>query len=190
MPNPILDDDLDDDDVNADGTADDESPNALRRAAKAGKAAKAEADRLSREIAFLKAGIDTDSPVGTMFAKAYDGELTKEAVTAAFAALGVPAVQTPAADADADSDAGAGDDADDGLTDADRASTRERSALANGSVNDSAANSNPDPTVEARKIADSVIENGGTQDDSLAAMFHSIASAAIGGDKRVIVARG
>lgn len=36
-----------------------------------------------RELAFVKAGIDTDSKVGAMFVATYDGELTSEAILTA-----------------------------------------------------------------------------------------------------------
>ena len=55
---------------------------ALREAAEAGKAAQAEAEAAKRELALLKAGVDTESAVGKMFAKAYDGDLDTEAIKA------------------------------------------------------------------------------------------------------------
>jgi hypothetical protein len=45
----------------------------LRSAADEGRKAK-------RELAFVKAGIDTDTPLGKMFATAYDGDLTRDAI--------------------------------------------------------------------------------------------------------------
>lgn len=61
---------------------------ALREAAKAGKAAQAEAERLQRELAFAKAGIDTDSKLGSMLAKTYEGDLSDiEALKAEWAEL-------------------------------------------------------------------------------------------------------
>lgn len=54
----------------------------LRKAAEGGKAAKAEADALRRELAFTRAGIDTTTKVGGALLKQYDGELTAEAIKA------------------------------------------------------------------------------------------------------------
>lgn len=69
----------------------------LREAAERGKQAKREADEAKRELAFAKAGIDTDSPKGRMFVKAYDGELDGAAIKAQFEELfGTP--QDPAAE--------------------------------------------------------------------------------------------
>ena len=74
----------------------------LEQEAKAGKAAKREADEAKleasnakRELAFMKAGIDLESPTGKLFAKAYDGETTLEAVRAAAGEYGlIPTSQT------------------------------------------------------------------------------------------------
>ena len=40
----------------------------------------AEAELTRRELAFMKAGIDPDSPMSKYFVKGYDGELTQEAI--------------------------------------------------------------------------------------------------------------
>lgn len=61
----------------------------LREAAKRGRTAAQEAAALKRENAFLKAGVPTDSPLGEMFAKAYDGELTAEAISEAASKIGL-----------------------------------------------------------------------------------------------------
>ena len=74
----------------------------LEKQAKAGKAAareaneaKAEANAAKRELALLKAGIDTNSPTGKLFVKAYDGEISVEAIKAAAGEYGlIPTSQT------------------------------------------------------------------------------------------------
>ena len=52
----------------------------LRDAADRGKEAIAERDLLKREVAFMKAGVDTDSKAGQLLFKAYDGELDTESI--------------------------------------------------------------------------------------------------------------
>jgi hypothetical protein len=52
----------------------------LERKAKEADTAKAEAQAAKRELALLKAGIDLESPTGKLFAKAYDGEASVEAI--------------------------------------------------------------------------------------------------------------
>lgn len=177
MPNP-LDDDIDDDDLENDDT-ETQTPKGLRAAAARSNAHKAEAEAAKREIALLKAGIDTDTPLGAMFADAYKGELTKDAVTAAFKALGV----TPAAAADADHADDTPDDSPDLTADLD--STDLRQALANGGAADIPVEL--DPRVKAQRDVDTVINAGGTQEDGLAAGIQTLLQAAVAGDKRVLI---
>ena len=74
----------------------------LEKQAKAGKAAtreaneaKAEANAAKRELALMKAGINLDSPTGKLFVKAYDGEISVEAIKAAAGEYGlIPTSQT------------------------------------------------------------------------------------------------
>lgn len=54
-----------------------------RRAKQEAVEATSEAAAARKELAFLKAGIDLDSPQGKLFAKAYDGEPSLDAVKAA-----------------------------------------------------------------------------------------------------------
>lgn len=74
----------------------------LERKAKEADAAKAEAQAAKRELAILKAGIDLESPTGKLFAKAYDGEASVDAIKAAATEYGLigtesaPAAPTPA----------------------------------------------------------------------------------------------
>jgi ribosomal protein L12E/L44/L45/RPP1/RPP2 len=70
--------DFDTDEIDESGA--DESPRGLRRAANKGKKLESENQQLRRELAFFRAGIDTDDPRMKYFAKGYDGEMTAEAV--------------------------------------------------------------------------------------------------------------
>lgn len=56
-----------------------------------------QATTLGRKVAFLEAGVPTKTPLGAMFADAYKGELTEEAITAAWAEIAPaqPAVADP-----------------------------------------------------------------------------------------------
>lgn len=75
----------------------------LERKAKEADAAKAEAHAAKRELALLKAGIDLESPTGKLFAKAYDGEASVDAIKSAATEYGLigtesaPAAPTQAA---------------------------------------------------------------------------------------------
>jgi len=61
----------------------------LEKRAKDADRVRAEADAARRELAFLKAGIDLESPQGKLFAKAYDGDFTVDAVKASATEYGV-----------------------------------------------------------------------------------------------------
>jgi len=52
----------------------------LRDAADRGRKASQELDEVKREMAFLKAGVDTESKAGQLLFKAYDGELDTESI--------------------------------------------------------------------------------------------------------------
>ena len=87
-------DDYDDDEY---GTDDNDSQEqrtsqkwaALRRAKKEAKKAQQEAAEAKKAMAFLKAGIDPDSPKAKYFVKGYEGEITAEAIRAEAIAAGV-----------------------------------------------------------------------------------------------------
>ena len=61
----------------------------LRRAQKAQKKAEREAQEAKRAMAFLKAGIDPDSPKAKYFVKGYEGEITAEAIRTEALAAGI-----------------------------------------------------------------------------------------------------
>ena len=66
----------------------------LRDAAERGKKATQELDAMKREMAFMKAGVDTDTKAGQLLFKAYDGELETELIQAEWSEL-VPAAAAP-----------------------------------------------------------------------------------------------
>lgn len=137
--------------------------------------AKAEADALraqNRALTFQAAGVASDSPLGAMFDKAYDGELTVDAVKSAWTELspqGAPAA-TPV---------------DDGPTEAELANAAARQALTTG---------NPPPGEEpsAEPWADAI---AGFQDDrgkgvrlerAQQGALQKVINAAAAGDPRAI----
>ena len=67
----------------------------LRDAADRGKQASQELNAMKREMAFLKAGVDTDSKVGQLLYKAYDGELDTVSIQAEWSELAPVAVPPP-----------------------------------------------------------------------------------------------
>ena len=82
----------DDDDTDVEDNQEERSPSewaTLRRAQKAQKKAEREANEAKRAMAFLKAGIDPDSPKAKYFVKGYEGEATAEAIRAEALAAGI-----------------------------------------------------------------------------------------------------
>lgn len=66
-----------------------DEPSELRKAADRGRQASVENETLKRELAFAKAGIDTDSKAGKMLLKSYEGDLTSEAIKAEAEEIGL-----------------------------------------------------------------------------------------------------
>lgn len=68
-----------------------------QRAKEAAAEALAEANAAKREAAFLKAGVNPDSPLGKMFTKSYDGDLSVDAIKTAASEVGLIATsESPA----------------------------------------------------------------------------------------------
>ena len=68
---------------------------ASKDALKAANEAKSEGEAAKKELAFLKAGVDTSKGTGKLLAKSYDGELTMEAIKAQAEEYGlIPTSQT------------------------------------------------------------------------------------------------
>lgn len=97
MSTNYADEDYDTDEVDESEAS--ESPRGLRRAANKGKKLESENQQLKRELAFFKAGIDTDDPRMKYFAKGYEGELTADAVRQAAMEAGFIQTQSAAQNA-------------------------------------------------------------------------------------------
>jgi hypothetical protein len=146
----------------------------LRRAAEDGRKARDTAARLERELAFTKAGIDTDTGVGKLLFQSYDGDPTKDAVLAAAAEYGItPATpEAPAPEPPA-------------IPDDERNMSRERQQLATGSEP-------PAPAQEGHPAEVGLAEflkarsQGVAREDAADHYFGRVIAAAAKGDKRVI----
>jgi len=66
----------------AEETEQQEDVSELRKAAEAGRSARQEADLAKKELAFVKAGINTDTKPAQALLRSYDGDLTTEAIQA------------------------------------------------------------------------------------------------------------
>lgn len=139
---------------------------ALEEAAKSGK----EAEALRREVAMLKAGVSTDSPLGKMFFKSYEGQLDPEAIKAAAQEIGLLEVttQTPT------------------VSDDEKRATQERQAAANGAAGDSEP-PKPHPRDEARQKSEEIINAGGTYEQAGAGYIETLVQRYAEGDQRAIL---
>lgn len=135
------------------------------------------ADALARENALLKAGINTESPLGAMFRDAYQGELTTDAIKAAWATVAPPAPPEPepTTDPDPGPDPQAQQFADD------------RQRLTTGGAGDLGTEPERDPKKVAIEEGEKALQEGKSREDAMALAFSTLAQAAANGDQRVIV---
>lgn len=153
----------------------------LREAAKAGRSALSEVDQLKRENALLRTGIDTSTPLGRMFAKSYDGELTVEAISTAAREVGLLGGDD-AGDQPTTDPYQPGDDT------PPPANQQIRDQLATGAgapAVDTNSDRGPDPTDEALRMYQEERKAVGDENARLAA-FDRLIVAGANGDDRVI----
>jgi len=145
----------------------------LRDAADRGREAIQERDQLKREMAFMKAGVDTDSKAGQLLFKAYDGELETESIQAEWQEL-VPTpvpVEQP-------------EPAQDTVTETDTQVSGQRKALAEDSV--SVETTTQSPYEQGLQEFQKSYESGRSKEDSAARFVHTVLEAAGQGDERVV----
>ena len=148
----------------------------LRDAADRGREAIQERDLLKREMAFMKAGVDTDSKAGQLLFKAYDGELNTDSIKAEWQELAptpVPVVEP--------------EPAQETVTEADTQVAEQRQALAEDNVPVEATTQSPyDQGFQEFKTA---WDSGKPKDEAAAKFVHTVLEAAGKGDERVISPR-
>jgi len=135
---------------------------ALEQSAAAGK----EVPQLQKELAMARAGIDTESKLGKMFFKTYEGDLTKEAIVAEAAEIGLlekqeEKVEIPAEEKD---------------------STKERQTLNNGATPPGDNPTHPKDVAVAK--AKKVLEDGGKYEQAAGAFLTTLVQAHAAGDTR------
>jgi hypothetical protein len=128
-----------------------------------------DAEQLQREILFLKTGVTTDSALGKMFFKSYEGELSVEAIKAAAQEIGLveKTQENPP------------------LQEGEASATRERQALANNATPDTGS-PDKDPRQAALEKAEEIIKQGGTFEQAGAGFLSTKMQAFAAGDKRAI----
>ena len=145
----------------------------LRDAADRGREAIQERDQLKREMAFMKAGVDTDSKAGQLLFKAYDGELDTEAIQAEWQELAPSSVPVEQPEP-----------AQDTVNETDTQVADQRQALAEDSVSVEASTQSPyEQGFQEFKTA---YDSGRSKEDSAARFVHTVLEAAGQGDERVV----
>ena len=144
----------------------------LREAAERGRKAAQELDGMKREMAFLKAGVDTDTKAGQLLYKAYDGELETDLLRAEAAELGI--LREASAPVQEMSD------------DSDRQATQERRALAENTV--PPENQTESPYAAGHREFREMLDAGRPKEDSAGRFIHTVLEAAGGNspDQRVV----
>ena len=145
------------------------------------KATQGEKDSLDlvkaqRELAFLKAGIDSESPLGKLFITGYAGDLTPEAIKQE--ATQIPGLLGTSAE-------GEGEGEQQHATPEEIAEQRLRQQLATGTPPGTPPP--PDPREESVKVMEQARKDGVSEDKVLALGFGVLREAANRGDERVTI---
>lgn len=137
-----------------------------------------------RELAFVKAGIDTSTKLGQLFAKSFEGDVNDiEAIKAEAKELGIlkdPSTDPATPPAEIPDSSTPQPPAD--------SSAQERSSLANGATPDDG--SGTDPRQTAMDLAQSALKQGAPWEVAAGGFINQLANAAARGDQRVIVPKG
>ena len=160
-------DEQDQDDITEDEP---DTGNDLAAAKAAASRAKKREDATKREMVFVKAGIDTDTPKGQAALKAYDGELNKDAVSAWYGdVFGAPAIKGDEPSA------------------AEVALTEDRQYVATGGDPGPTSESHEHPHTEGIARAGEVWRQTFDVDKAAAAFLGPVFTAAAQGDPRVLL---
>ena len=146
----------------------------LRDAAARGKKASQELDQMKREMAFLKAGVATDSKAGQLLFKAYDGDLDTDLIKAEAEELGILKDAAPPPPPEPEN------------SEADVRVAQERRDLAADQI--APENQTESPYDVGHRQFQEMLDAGRPKEDSAARFIHTVLEAASGDnpDSRVI----
>lgn len=149
----------------------------LREKAKRYDDLEAKAAQLERKMAFMEAGVDTSTPLGAMFAKAYDGDVSNvEALKSAAQEVGVQFVGATAP---------VNVESQESEVPEESSGTQARRDLANNAPADEGVS--PDPRQVAMERYQEALKKGRTHEDAMGLYVNTVASGAMSGDRRVIL---
>ena len=150
-----------------------ESLKDLRAAADDGRKAR-------RELAFVKAGIDTDTPLGAMFATAYAGDLSKDAIAEEWAKI---APQPPSVEQEAQQQREQEQQVDEEQQQ--QAQDRARRSISSTPA-EPVSEPTVDPLVKGYKEFHQNMGDGLSREKAAKPVFEAIIGAAVNGDERFI----
>ena len=142
----------------------------LRDAAERGRKATQELDDMKREMAFLKAGVDTDTKAGQLLFKAYDGDLEVDLIRVEADELGILKDAKPEVVPE--------------TNDADAQVAQERRDLAADQV--PPEHQTEDPYEAGHRQFREMVDAGRPVEDAASTFVRSVIEAATSGDSRVL----
>lgn len=137
---------------------------------------KEEHEKTQRELAFLKAGIDTNSPMAQYFVQGYSGELDPESIKEEATKVGLVSGE--------EEEEKTTENNNPDLTQEEKDQATNRRNLSTGALPDD--NEGESPYAAARRTHKETIDAGASKDDALAAGIGKIFDAALNGDERVM----
>lgn len=152
----------------------------MERDAKSARQAQAAASAAQRELAFVKAGVDTDSKLGKLLLNSYDGELDPTTIRSEWEDIGGAASVAPQVTDETTPEREP--EPESGLPEG----TQERQGLATGALGDTGQEPNPDPRKVSLQAGRDAIAAGAPHDEAMGVMLSGLAQAAAKGDQRVI----
>lgn len=133
----------------------------------------AERDAAQRELAFLKAGVDTESPLGKLVLAGYDGPLEADKIKEFHASVAPPPPEQPVVDTP--------------LLPGEDQSTRFREMLAIGATGDAPPAVVEDPVKDGLSLATEGIKHGMREEEALGGFINHVADAQMRGQKGLTV---
>lgn len=127
---------------------------------------------MAKQLAFLRAGVDIDTPVGKLLFRGYDGELDAEAIKAEAIEVGALKGEPKEQEQELPAD--------------EQNSTNERNQLGEGAPADQFRMEDPDPKAEALKVGEAALARGASEEVALGSYFEHIARSVEKGDKRAL----
>lgn len=150
----------------------------LREQARQASELQKQLDAQKRELAFAKAGVDTESKLGSMLFKTFDGDLSSDAIQAEAKEIGL--LKTEQASTEGQQP----------LASTETQQTDQRQQLASGSLDDGTApgqTTGEDPQLAGIRETRERLKAGEAPDNAFQSYVQHVVQAAVDGDQRVLL---